>query len=88
MNTNTVPPAAGLTTREFCRRYRIGSGKVRALIAKGEIRAVNTAMTPLGKPRWVIPPEAVAEWELRRTSAPPARPPKRKKRTSTVDFYP
>ena len=50
----------GLTVPEFCRRYRKGEDAVRAMIARGELVAVNVASTLCGKPRWVITPEAIA----------------------------
>jgi hypothetical protein len=80
---------ASLTVPEFARHYRVSEDKVRSWIARGELRAVNTATALCGKPRWVIPPEAVAEFERRRRGGPaPKSPGRRRRRTQEVDFYP
>jgi excisionase family DNA binding protein len=78
----------GLTVSEVARRYRVGEDKVRAWIRKGELRAVNTAAVLCGRPRWVISEEALAEFERRRSSAPPAKPPTSRRRNVIKDFYP
>jgi transposase len=83
------PPTAGLTVADFARRYRVGEDKVRAWIERGELRAVNTAAVLCGKPRWVIPPEALAEFERRRAGGPEPKPPvKRRRRTHEIDYFP
>ncbi len=81
-------PVAGLTVREVALRYRVGEDKVRAWIRNGELRAINTAALVCGKCRWVIPPEALPEFERRRAAS--TEKPKSQKRahTSAIDFYP
>jgi hypothetical protein len=94
MKRNIVPRSltalAGLTVPEVARRYRIGEDKVRGLIRRGEIIAINTAEKRSGRPRFVITPEALAAFELRRQAATPKAPkPKRRKRTTAaIDYYP
>jgi hypothetical protein len=80
--------APGLTVRDVSLRYRVGEDKVRGWIRRGELRAVNTATTLCGKPRWVIPVEALAEFECRRTASPPPKPPRRRRCPEMIDFYP
>lgn len=80
--------SAGLTVREVARRYRVGEDKVRAWIRRGELRAINTATVLCSRPRFVIPPEAITEFERRRTVAPPKSPPRRRRRAPRIDFYP
>jgi transposase len=81
--------AAGLTVRDLTRRYRVGADKVRGWIARGEIRAVNTSTALCGKPRWVVSPDALVEFERRRASDPPQpQPKKRNKQTGFVDYFP
>jgi len=81
--------ASGLTVREVALRYRVGPDKVRAWIRGGELPAINTAMALCAKPRWVIPPEALAKFESGRRAAPPAKPtPRRRKQSEIVDYYP
>jgi excisionase family DNA binding protein len=78
----------GLTVADVAARLRVGEDKVRTWISRGELRAINTAEHLCGKPRWVVTPEALAEFERRRTGGPPPKPPKRRRRTDTTDYYP
>jgi excisionase family DNA binding protein len=81
-------PAAGLTVGDVAKRYRVSPDKVRAWIARGELRAVNTAASMCGKPRWVIPPESLAEFERRRAGGSPPKPQRRRRQPVAVDYYP
>jgi excisionase family DNA binding protein len=81
-------PAAGLTVEDVARRLRVGPDKVRGWIARGELKAVNTAAQLCGKPRWVITPDALAAFERRRTGGPAPKPQRRRRRSALVDFYP
>jgi excisionase family DNA binding protein len=78
----------GYTVADVAQRLRVGPDKVRAWINCGELRAINTAGVLCGKPRWVISPDALAEFEKRRVGGPPPKPVKRKKRMDSVDYYP
>jgi excisionase family DNA binding protein len=80
--------AAGLTVDEVAWRYRVSPDKVRAWIARGELRAINTATNLCGKPRWVITPEALATFEMRRTGGPPPKPQRRRRQPTVIDFFP
>jgi hypothetical protein len=80
---------AGLTVAAFARRYRIGEGKVLGWIRSGELRAINTASSLAGRPRWLIPPEAITAFEAKRAGGPsPATAKQRRRRTSGIDFFP
>jgi len=81
-------PAAGLTVADAALRYRVSPDKVRAWIRRGELRAINTAATLCGKPRWVIPPEALAEFEKGRRGGPATKPQRRRRRQAETDYYP
>jgi transposase len=87
-----MPPeytAIGKTVREIARLCRVSPDKVRAWISRGELRAINTADTLCGKPRWVVLPEALAEWERSRQAQTPAKlAPRRKRQAGAVDYYP
>jgi excisionase family DNA binding protein len=84
-----APPAScGLTTAEVARRLRVGEDKVRRWIARGELAAVNTASTLCGRPRWVVTVESLIAFEQRRSSGPPPKPLRRRKRSVDVDYYP
>jgi transposase len=80
--------AMGLTTRDVAQRYRVGEDKVRAWIARGELAAVNTATTLCGKPRWVVLPEALAEFERRRRGGPAEKlKARRRRQLGAVDYF-
>jgi hypothetical protein len=70
------------------RRYRVGPDKVRRWIGRGELAAVNTASALCGRPRWVVSPEALAEFERRRAGGPAPKPTRRRRRSAGVDYYP
>jgi hypothetical protein len=70
------------------RRYRVGQDKVRAWIASGQLDAVNTAAVLCGRPRWVILPDALERFERGRQATQPPKPPRRRKRTDDIDYYP
>jgi hypothetical protein len=81
-------PTPGLTVADVARRYRVGEDKVRGWISRGELRAINTATALCGKPRWVIPPEALVSFEQRRAGGPPPKPQRRRRQPAAIDFYP
>lgn len=85
-----VADVAGLTPREVAVRYRVSAEKVRKWIERGELRAINTADTKSGKPRYVVPVEALAEFEQKRAAAAPKPAPVKKPRgpVGQIDFFP
>lgn len=81
--------AAGFTVSDVARRLRVGTDKIRLWIDRGELKAINTATVQCGRPRWVVTPDALVEFERRRaggTTPIPRR--KRRKSAGTVDYYP
>jgi hypothetical protein len=84
----SVPiPAPGFTVADVAARYRVSPDKVRGWIAKGVLRAINTATVLCARPRWVVPPEALAEFERGRQGGPLPKP-VRRKRLPPKDYYP
>jgi hypothetical protein len=81
-------PACGLTVREVARRYRVGEDKIRSWIGRGELAAVNVASALCGRPRWVVLPESLAEFEKRRAGGPPPKKPQRRRKGTERDWYP
>ena len=82
-------PARGFTTKDVALRFRVGEDKVRAWIARGVLRAINTADASCGKPRYVVTAEALAEFEKARTVSPPPKAQRKKPRKAdAIDFYP
>jgi excisionase family DNA binding protein len=88
MTADTLSTAAGMTVREAAQRYRVGEGKVRSWILAGELRAINTSASLCGRPRWVIPPGALEEFERRRAGHKPPKPARSRQRSFVKDFYP
>jgi hypothetical protein len=80
--------ARGLTVRDVTELYRVGRDQVLGWIRRGELRAINTAASLCGKPRWVIPPDALATFEQRRLGGPPPKPARRRRSQVAIDFYP
>jgi excisionase family DNA binding protein len=78
----------GRTIREVARLLRVGTDRVRGWIRSGELEAINTAATRCGKPRYVVLPSHLAEFEKRRRVQPPPKPAPRRKRTTKIDYYP
>jgi hypothetical protein len=83
-----TPPARGLTVADLAALLRVSGDKIRLWLKRGELVGVNTAGSVSARARWIILPDALAEF-LRRRSAcsPPPKPPRRRKATG-VDFYP
>jgi len=81
-------PAVGLTVREVAHRYRVSAEKVRAWINRGELKAINTAAVLCARPRWVVPPEALAEFEKTRRGGPAPKPRRRPRQVGAIDYYP
>lgn len=81
-------PTRGLTTAEVARRYRVGEDRVRAWIKSGVLKAINSADAKCGKPRYVVLPEALAEFERTRSAASPPKAPRRQRQSGQKDFFP
>jgi hypothetical protein len=81
-------PGAGLTVREVARRYRVSPDRVRGWVRRGELAAINTADAQCRRPRFVIPPEALHQFERDRSAARPKPAPRRRRRPAVIDFYP
>jgi hypothetical protein len=78
----------GYSVRDLSLRWRVGPDKVRAFIRSGELVAVNVAAHLSSKPQWRVTPESVQAFECRRTSAPPPKLARRKRRSAYVDYFP
>ncbi len=78
----------GLTVADVAKRYRVGEDKVRAWIKSGLLKAVNTQDVACGKPRFVVLPEALTEFERTRSPAPFPKVPRRRRPTGQIDFFP
>jgi excisionase family DNA binding protein len=89
---NITAPAGeltcGLTVREVAQRYGVGLDMVRSWIEDGVVRAVNTSDSE--KPRYVITPEALEQFEASRPLEKPVqkKEPKRTLPPGWVDYLP
>jgi hypothetical protein len=92
MFPDDTPPSLmtrGHTPREVARLYRVSPDRVRAWIKSGELGAVNIAHTRCGKPRFVVLPHHLSEFEQRRKASTTTKPPRRRRREpAAVDYYP
>jgi hypothetical protein len=80
--------AHGLTVRDVARRYRVSPDRVRAWIRSGELRAISTATATCGRPRFVVTPEALAEFERGHAVIPPPKPVRQRRRPAQIDYFP
>jgi transposase len=82
-------PRHGLTVSDVAKRYRVGEDKVRTWIARGELKAVNTAAVLAGRPRWVVTRDALAAFERLRAGGPTTKQQRRRRRQpGAIDFFP
>jgi excisionase family DNA binding protein len=82
----TPEVARGLTVREAARYLRVGPDRLRAMVRRGELKAVNVGT--VRRPRLVVLLHHLAEFEQRHSAAEPPKPPRRRRRPATVDYYP
>jgi hypothetical protein len=79
----------GLTPREVGRLLRVSPDRVRAMIARGELGALDTAPRRCGKPRYVVLPEHLRAFAAARQVTPlTTTRPRRRRRVGRVDHFP
>lgn len=78
----------GLTPRELATVLRVSPDKILHWIKTGELRALNTSSAQCRKPRFVILPCHVADFEQRRLATPSPKKSRQRKKSSGVDYYP
>jgi hypothetical protein len=79
--------AAGFSVPDLCRRWKVGADKIHGFIHRGELVAVNLATDQAGRPQWRITRESVEAFERRRSSQPPPKAPRTRRRApASVDF--
>lgn len=91
MEAAPLPPIEtkrGYTPREVSRLYRVSPEKVRGWIARGELRALNIGQNRCGKPRFVILPSYLSDFERGRQVFVPQPVKRRKRETGLIDYYP
>lgn len=75
-------PRRKLTPPEVAQQLGVGPDKVHRWIRTGELRAINLATTPTGRPRYAIDVADLVEFERGRQVLPPTQPAPRRRRRS------
>ena len=78
--------ADGFTLRALSRRWKIGLGKIRTWIRRGELPALNVSDSP-AKPQWRVTAASVETFERQRASGPVPKVPRRKKMKDEIDYF-
>ena len=63
---------------EVAERWGCSHSSVLALVYSGDLSAIDISTNPAGRSRYIVPADALHEFEQRRTVAPPSAPPKRR----------
>ena len=87
-DTTSTPRVDGYTPNELARLLRVSPDRIRGWIKSGELSAIDTATIRCGRPRYVVLPHHLAEFERRRAASPPPKPARRRRRQELVDYYP
>lgn len=81
-------PARGLTPNEVAKLLRVSPDKIRSLIKRGELSAIDLGVRG-GKPRFIVLPRHLEEFERRHRAATPTKPaPRPRRAVGQIDFYP
>jgi excisionase family DNA binding protein len=81
--------ATGLTPTEVAEYLRVSPDRVRSMIRRGELGAIDTSLTRCGRPRFIVLPHHLREFERRHAAADPPQPRRRpRKKSAEIDFYP
>ncbi len=80
----------GYTVDDLASRYRVSPDKVRLWIKRGYLKGINTSDVMCARPRYIVLPESLAEFETARAVAEPPKPkpPRRKRQSQAIDFFP
>jgi hypothetical protein len=78
----------GYTPRELAKVLRVSPDRVRAWITTGELGALNLAATRCDRPRYVILPHHLNEFERARVAASPTPRSARRRQRPIKDYYP
>lgn len=76
-----------LTPPQLAREWGVSADKVRAWIESGELRAVNLAARPGGRPRYRMDPADALAFEARREAGGAPRAPRRRRQAAEIIEY-
>lgn len=90
MHPQTDIPATaavrGFTVPELKQLLRVGEDKIRAWIKSGELPAIDTSGARCGRPRYVVLPAGLAEFQRSRAAGKP-KPARRRRKAKSTDYY-
>lgn len=75
------------TPKDYAVKLGVDVGKVLAWIHSGELRAIDISQTRGGRPRWRIPQQAIVDFETARSTRPPAKPVRRRRKQIAVHEF-
>ena len=78
----------GLTPNELAKVLRVSPDRIRGWIASGELPALNVAPVLCGKPRFIILPHHLAQFEEKRRAGPAPKVKRRRRQPVITDYYP
>jgi excisionase family DNA binding protein len=79
----------GYTPREVAKMLRVSPDRVRAMIQRGELGALNLAQRRSGRPRYVVMPCHLEAFCRSRQAVPEVAPaPRRRRAAGRIDYYP
>ena len=81
-----MSPSVYFSPPQLAKRFGVKPSKIVRFIRAGELRAIDLAAAGSKRPRFRISPEAVAEFERRRSAAPLPRPIRRRRPTAIKSF--
>ena len=72
---------------EIAQRFGVDHAKVLRWIDSGQLKAVNVATNPTGRPRWRVSDHSLAEFEQARANVPPLQPTRRRSAAPVTRRY-
>ncbi len=78
-------PRKATTPPKYAEELGVNADKVLAWIRSGELCAIDVSAKRGGRPRWRITPEAITEFEARRSAMVPAKTTTRRRRRTSPD---
>lgn len=82
-----MPDISYFTPPQLSKRWRCKPSTVIAAIKRGDLRAFNLASPGCTRPRFRISPEAVAEFELRKSVVTPVKAIRTRRRDESVKSF-
>jgi hypothetical protein len=77
----------GLTPNELARLLRVSPDRVRRWIALGQLGAIDVSDRRCGRPRFVILPHHLLDFEKQRSASPPPKTPRRRKPALRANYF-